>query len=36
VQALVNILNEDENEIRYVVANVFRYDRDGDQAVTYD
>lgn len=33
--ALVTILGEDENEVQYVVKNVFRYDRDGDQSITY-
>jgi hypothetical protein len=34
-QALVNILNENPNELHYVIQNVFRYDKDGDRAITY-
>lgn len=34
-QALIGILNENSTEVYYVVQNVFRYDRDGDQKVTY-
>lgn len=33
--ALIAILNENPNEVSYVVQNVFRYDKDGDRAVTY-
>lgn len=33
---MIQILHEDENEVRYVVKNVFRYDRDNDKCVTYD
>ena len=35
MNALQNILNEDVNELQYVVNNVFRYDKDNDGAVTY-
>ena len=31
----MEILNENPNEIYYVVQNVFRYDRDNDRKVTY-
>jgi hypothetical protein len=34
-QALIEILNENPNEVYYVVQNVFRYDRDNDRKVTY-
>lgn len=34
-QALVAILNEDPNEVYYVIQNVFRYDKDGDRMITY-
>ena len=29
-------MKSDKNEVLYVVANVFRYDKDGDKIVTYD
>lgn len=35
-QAMITILGESENELHYVVKNVFRYDRDNDKMVTYD
>lgn len=34
-EALLHILNEDPNEIYYVVQNVFRYDKDNDKRITY-
>lgn len=33
---LVTLLNENENEIRYVIRNVFRYDRNNDDKVTFE
>ena len=33
--ALIEVLNENPNEIYYVVQNVFRYDKDNDRKVTY-
>ena len=35
-QALIEILGEDQNEVKYVVKNVFRYDKDNDGCITYD
>jgi len=29
-------MKEDKNEVRYVIANVFRYDKNNDKIVTYD
>ena len=34
--ALTGLLREDENELKYVTRNVFRYDRDNNKEVTYD
>lgn len=33
---LITLMKEDRHEIMYVIANVFRYDRNGDRRVTYD
>lgn len=35
-RALVELLKENETELKYVTRNVFRYDLDGDKNVTYD
>jgi hypothetical protein len=34
--ALEGLLKEDRNELAYVTRNVFRYDKDNDNRVTYD
>lgn len=34
--ALVGLFKEDENELKYMVKNVFRYDKDNNNEVTYD
>lgn len=36
IALLVSLLNENETEIRYVVRNVFRYDRNDDLKVTFE
>lgn len=33
---MIGLLKENENELKYVTRNVFRYDVDGDKNVTYD
>lgn len=35
-QALLEILGENENEVHYVVKNVYRYDVDHDNLITYE
>lgn len=36
IEILQKLMKEDKNEVRYVVANVFRYDKNNDKIVTYD
>lgn len=36
IQILITLMKEDRHEIMYVIANVFRYDRNNDKRVTYD
>jgi len=36
IHIMKDVFNENQNEIDYVVKNVFRYDRDNDGMVTYD
>lgn len=36
IDLLVTLLNESETEIRYVIRNVFRYDRNNDWKVTFE
>lgn len=36
IDILQTVMKEDKNEVRYVIANVFRYDKNGDKIVTYD
>lgn len=36
IDLLVTLLNENETEIKYVIKNVFRYDRNNDYKVTFE
>ena len=36
MEALQVLMKADKHEVMYVIANVFRYDRNGDHIVTYE